>query len=78
MSPDELIIMIGERLQGTDIRWKINNYAATRAAAERLLRTMQIIPDEPPKAIPPGPMDSPTMVLPKVKDNVDWARQRYG
>jgi hypothetical protein len=49
ISSEEILLMIAELAQDRGIKFHIENYQATRSAAERLLRTMSIIPN--PKAI---------------------------
>lgn len=65
MNADQLILLVAEKLQGTDVTWHIDSYPTTRAAAERFLRTMGIIPSEPPRALPPATSNNETTsVLP--------------
>lgn len=59
MTPDELLLMIAERAQQRNVTWHIENYPATRSAAERLLRTMNIVPAQ--RALP---VADNTMLLP--------------
>lgn len=52
MTPDELLLLIAEHAQRNGVYWHIDSYTTTRATAERLLRTMAIIPTNPPRALP--------------------------
>lgn len=58
MTPDELVVMLLERLAKSKVDFNVDNYNATRAAAERLLRTLGVIPEEPPKQIEMSPEPS--------------------
>src|SRR5690606_40419976 len=60
MTPDELVVMLLERLAKSKVDFNVDNYNTTRAAAERLLRTLGVIPTEPPKQIEmsPAPLHS--------------------
>lgn len=51
MTPDEIIVMVAELATQRQIPWHVENYQTTRAAFERALRTMSIIPTEPPRQI---------------------------
>lgn len=64
VTPDELVALMLERLAKSKVDFTIENYAITRAAAERLLRTVGAVPEEPPKQLeaPPVPA-APTALL---------------
>jgi len=64
VTPDELVVLMLERLAKSRVDFKIENYATTRAAAERLLRTVGAVPEQPPKQLeaPPVPA-APTVLL---------------
>src|SRR5690606_11281614 len=47
--------MLLERLAKSKVDFNVDNYNTTRAAAERLLRTLGVIPVEPPKQIEMSP-----------------------
>lgn len=61
MTPDELVVLMLERLAKSKVDFTIENYATTRAAAERLLRTVGAVPEEPPKQLEAAPV--PTMLI---------------
>src|SRR5690606_16741640 len=60
MTPDELVVMLLERLAKSKVDCNVDNYNTTRAAAERLVRTPGPIPTEPPKQseMSPAPLHS--------------------
>ena len=64
MTPDELVVLMLERLAKSKVDFTIESYDITRAAAERLLRTVGAVPQEPPKQLeaPPVPA-APTVLL---------------
>lgn len=45
-----------ERLAKSKVDFHVENYGTTRAAADRLLRTVGAVPDEPPKQIEAAPL----------------------
>lgn len=61
MTPDELVVIMLERLAKSKVDFTVESYTTTRAAAERLLRTVGAIPEEPQKQLeaPPAPSSIP-------------------
>lgn len=57
--------MMLERLQDTDTKFRIESYSITRAAADRLLRTVGVVPEEP-RRLPPGELNDTTQSIPPV------------
>lgn len=78
MTPDELVVIMLERLAKANVDFTVESYEITRAAADRLLRTVGAIPEEPKRQIEAAPiphvapnpalaspaLDSPTQTMP--------------
>lgn len=65
MTPDELVVIMLERLAKSKVDFTIENYATTRAAAERLLRTVGAVPEDKPKQIESSPRDTQEPARPR-------------
>lgn len=65
VTPDELVVIMLERLAKANVDFTVESYEITRAAADRLLRTVGAIPEEPKKQIegPPIPHVAPNPAL---------------
>src|SRR5512138_102582 len=63
VTPDELVVLMLERLAKSKVDFTIENYATTRAAAERLLRTVGAVPVEPPKQLEAPPVPAASTAL---------------
>lgn len=84
VTPDELVVLMLERLAKSKVDFTIENYATTRAAAERLLRTVGAVPQEPPKQLEAPPVPAASTALPArctmcgtVHPNGECSRRRH-
>lgn len=63
VTPDELVVLMLERLAKSKVDFTVKNYEITRAAAERLLRTVGAVPEEPPKQLEAPPVPAASTAL---------------
>src|SRR5690606_5188196 len=64
VTPDELVVLMLERLAKSKVDFTVKSYDITRAAAERLLRPEGPVPEEQPKQLEAPPVPASSTGLP--------------